>query len=345
MEPSLEPSQEEALFGRRLKSRRTVLGLTQEELARRAGGSTATVRMLEAEEHRPSPEAARALAEVLGVPAGERRARERPDAAPNGTLERHGAWRLRLLGETAELTGPSTRWRPPRTAALILAFLALEGATPPGVPLPTSRSLRPLRDPSSAQPILPATRPPPGQASSGSGPQGLVREDPGREDRATLAPVLGAPTCGSRAARSCRHACGHNPSNSRDQMVPGRAPAVAWRMRRSRAASRIRSAYRSRAARSLFQEPCMSASLSLPGFRCRLEPLQRIWSGPWSRRAPRRALLRALLQALRRTSQAVVESPLQPSCSRLAGRPPRWKRPVTMPCSGAGCTSAGRRST
>lgn len=47
-------------------------------------------------------------------------------AAPRGP-ER---WRLALLGETVELTGPGTRWHPPPTAALVLAYLALEGPTP-----------------------------------------------------------------------------------------------------------------------------------------------------------------------------------------------------------------------
>jgi len=39
-------------------------------------------------------------------------------------------WRLALLGETVELTGPGTLWHPPPTAALVLAYLALEGPTP-----------------------------------------------------------------------------------------------------------------------------------------------------------------------------------------------------------------------
>ncbi|MEJ2292459.1 MAG: BTAD domain-containing putative transcriptional regulator [Deinococcales bacterium] len=39
-------------------------------------------------------------------------------------------WQLHLLGETAELVGPTGRWRPARVASLILAFLALEGPTP-----------------------------------------------------------------------------------------------------------------------------------------------------------------------------------------------------------------------
>jgi len=39
-------------------------------------------------------------------------------------------WELHLLSESAELVGPEGRWRPPRGACLVLAFLALEGATP-----------------------------------------------------------------------------------------------------------------------------------------------------------------------------------------------------------------------
>ncbi len=65
------PADDEPLFGRWLKKRRQSLGLTQKVLAARADASGAMVRKIEAEERRPSPELARRLAELLGVPPEE----------------------------------------------------------------------------------------------------------------------------------------------------------------------------------------------------------------------------------------------------------------------------------
>lgn len=59
-------------FGRWLKRRRSGLGLTQRELARRVGYSAITVRKLEADELRPSRQMAEKLAEHLGIALEER---------------------------------------------------------------------------------------------------------------------------------------------------------------------------------------------------------------------------------------------------------------------------------
>ncbi|HYN88793.1 MAG TPA: tetratricopeptide repeat protein [Ardenticatenaceae bacterium] len=59
-------------FGRWLKRRRSGLGLTQKELARRVGYSAITVRKLEADELRPSWQMAEKLAEHLGIALEER---------------------------------------------------------------------------------------------------------------------------------------------------------------------------------------------------------------------------------------------------------------------------------
>ena len=61
-------------FGAWLKQRRAALGLAQKELARQAGCSAVTIEKIESGERRPSSQVAEMLAEVLKVPADERRA-------------------------------------------------------------------------------------------------------------------------------------------------------------------------------------------------------------------------------------------------------------------------------
>jgi LuxR family transcriptional regulator, maltose regulon positive regulatory protein len=61
----------ETSFGRWLRSRRRVLDLTQEELARQAHCSVATIRKIEADERRPSKAIANRLADCLGIAAAE----------------------------------------------------------------------------------------------------------------------------------------------------------------------------------------------------------------------------------------------------------------------------------
>jgi len=63
---------DEGTFSSLLKRRRRTLDLTQAELGRRAGCSEAAIRKIEAGERRPSRQLARLLADVLGIPAGER---------------------------------------------------------------------------------------------------------------------------------------------------------------------------------------------------------------------------------------------------------------------------------
>src|SRR5215212_8240792 len=62
----------EVCFGDWVRHARKQLGWTQAELAERVGCATATIRQLEAEERRPSPEVAALLAEALVIPAGQR---------------------------------------------------------------------------------------------------------------------------------------------------------------------------------------------------------------------------------------------------------------------------------
>lgn len=65
---------DEISFGQIVRERRHALGLTQAELARRAGCATITVRKIEADDIRPSVQIAQRLAEALGVPQEEERA-------------------------------------------------------------------------------------------------------------------------------------------------------------------------------------------------------------------------------------------------------------------------------
>ena len=55
-------------FGQIVKERRTVLGLTQAELARRVGCAAITIRKIEADALRPSVQVAELLAIALGIP-------------------------------------------------------------------------------------------------------------------------------------------------------------------------------------------------------------------------------------------------------------------------------------
>jgi DNA-binding XRE family transcriptional regulator len=64
-----------AAVGRRLRELREERGLTQAELARRAGVSNATLCFLESGETQPLPATQRALAAALGLELGELLAR------------------------------------------------------------------------------------------------------------------------------------------------------------------------------------------------------------------------------------------------------------------------------
>src|SRR5690349_19612814 len=64
-------------FGEWLQQRRQALHLTQRQLADLARCSMATIRKLEAEERRPSPEVARLLATALQLPPAQHLAFER----------------------------------------------------------------------------------------------------------------------------------------------------------------------------------------------------------------------------------------------------------------------------
>src|SRR5919199_107658 len=61
-----------ASFGRWIKLRRIVLELSQAELAQRVGCAAVTIRKIEADERRPSPEIAARLAAALDVAPVER---------------------------------------------------------------------------------------------------------------------------------------------------------------------------------------------------------------------------------------------------------------------------------
>jgi len=62
----------EVSFGEWLRRRRRGMGLTQQQLAARINYSTVTLKKIEAEERRPSPEVVERLAEVFNIPAEER---------------------------------------------------------------------------------------------------------------------------------------------------------------------------------------------------------------------------------------------------------------------------------
>src|SRR3990172_6263500 len=62
----------EETFGQRVKDRRRELGLTQDELARRVGCATVTLRKIESDDLRPSVQIAERLAMSLNIPSEER---------------------------------------------------------------------------------------------------------------------------------------------------------------------------------------------------------------------------------------------------------------------------------
>jgi predicted ATPase/DNA-binding XRE family transcriptional regulator len=64
---------QEHSFGHWLKLRRKALDLTQAELASQVGCSAAAIRKIEAEERRPSVQAAQRLAEIFNIPQGEQK--------------------------------------------------------------------------------------------------------------------------------------------------------------------------------------------------------------------------------------------------------------------------------
>src|SRR5918992_1520762 len=93
----------DASFGRRLRRLREALGLTQEELASRAGLTAKAVSMLErGERKRPYPHTVRSLADALGLPEGER-------ALLTGAVPG------RTTGGDAPVTGPVPAGKPPAT--------------------------------------------------------------------------------------------------------------------------------------------------------------------------------------------------------------------------------------
>ena len=63
----------EVSFGEWLKRQRSVLGLTQEQLARHIHCSTSALRKFEAEERRPSAEVIEQLADIFNISLEERK--------------------------------------------------------------------------------------------------------------------------------------------------------------------------------------------------------------------------------------------------------------------------------
>src|SRR5574341_2416665 len=59
-------------FGYWIRRQRKALDLTQQALAEKVGCSLAAIKKIESDERRPSRQIAERLAEVLGVPAGQR---------------------------------------------------------------------------------------------------------------------------------------------------------------------------------------------------------------------------------------------------------------------------------
>ncbi len=105
-------------FGRLLKRRRQERGLTQEDLAERAGCATQTIRKIEGGQRRPSFQMAERLAQVLDLAAAERdawmrAAREIDDEASPPAPEAPGgpprpalpAYHTPFVGREAEMAG------------------------------------------------------------------------------------------------------------------------------------------------------------------------------------------------------------------------------------------------
>src|SRR5436309_2763774 len=92
-----EGMMDDASFGAWLTRRRKALGLSRAELARRVSCATVTLRKIEEDARRPSPELAALLAEYLAVAPAER-----PTFVPS-------------RAESCESTG----WRPPTNLCLL----------------------------------------------------------------------------------------------------------------------------------------------------------------------------------------------------------------------------------
>src|SRR5574342_385755 len=60
-------------FGYWLRRQRKALDLTQQALAERVGCSLAAIKKIESDERKPSRQIAERLADILGVPAGQRK--------------------------------------------------------------------------------------------------------------------------------------------------------------------------------------------------------------------------------------------------------------------------------
>ena len=119
---------ESVSFGSWIKARRQALGLTQAELARRAGCATVTIRKIEQDERRPSRQVAERLAVALELPLSER------EAFVKGARAEWGMDRLaptlglprRALG-AGHPAGPRPAVRP--TGTVTFLFTDLESST------------------------------------------------------------------------------------------------------------------------------------------------------------------------------------------------------------------------
>src|SRR3712207_3332743 len=106
-------------LGTWLRQRRRVLDLTQEELARRVGCATVTLKKIEQDERRPSRAIAERLAQMLELSAEDHAAfvqvarAERP-------IEHLDAVQVRLAVNTSDLPQPSPRL-PAGTVTLLFA--------------------------------------------------------------------------------------------------------------------------------------------------------------------------------------------------------------------------------
>lgn len=104
---SSEAALAEVSFGEWLKRRRSVLGLTQEQLAQQIHCSTSALRKFESEERRPSAEVVQQLADIFKIPAEEhesflRFARGDWQAFGGGDTE-ESPWRLTSVDQKSNL--------------------------------------------------------------------------------------------------------------------------------------------------------------------------------------------------------------------------------------------------
>jgi class 3 adenylate cyclase len=119
---------EDTSFGYWVRRCRKTLNLTQDELARRVGCATITIRKIEQDERRPSRQVAERLAEVLDLPRAEREAFVKSARAGWGVARLDAT--LAPLRSTLDVTRPADPHLAVRpTGTVTFLFTDLESST------------------------------------------------------------------------------------------------------------------------------------------------------------------------------------------------------------------------